>query len=351
VRSANDPPGTRRASVSSRSNLDLVVQPSSFLGTASKAPDSTGVPFYRHLLAVIPDVDVGYFIDRSSKYNKLVKRPSLRFQLGIDPEVDRDIILATSGGAVQATDEIARSTGFDLSTELNPVETVSVTAKYKHNRKDRKYAGASTFEKDTTWPDVAGNFSSLTNLPLVKGAIKTSSFTIGYKGSNSVRGEASRETNRSKGSEWAPLLGWDATWKNGLRTTVNLRHTSTSTKDTKGTGSARKAVSNSATFTMRHSFSAPEGMHIPLAGRTLRFKSSMTVSLDMSYESRLETTPSSKNRIEKSTRQITVSPKASYSFSKNVTGSADARFDQTTDRQLGQTWRTFGLSASVLIRF
>jgi hypothetical protein len=92
-------------------------------------------------------------------------------------------------------------------------------------------------------------------------------------------------------------------------------------------------------------------MHIPLAGRTLRFKSSLTVSLDMSYESRLETTPSSKNRVEKSTRQITVSPKASYSFSKSVTGSADARFDQTTDRQLGQTWRTISLSASVLIRF
>ena len=351
VRSASDPPGTRRASVSSRSNLDLVLQPSSFLGTAPDAPDSVGAPLYRRLLAVIPDVDVGYFIDRSSKYNKLGKRPSLRFQLGIDPEVDKGIILGTSGGAVQATDEISRSTGFDISTELNPVETVSLTAKYKRNRKDRKYAGASTFEKDTTWPDVAGNFSSLTNLPLLKGAIKTSSLTVGYKASNSVRGEASRETNRAKGSDWAPLFGWDATWKNGLRTTLTLRHTSTSTKDTKGTGSARKAVSNSATFTMRHSFSAPEGMHIPLAGRTLRFKSSLTVSLDMSYESRLETTPSSKNRVERSTRQITVSPKASYSFSKNVTGSADARFDQTTDRQLGQTWRTISLSASVLIRF
>jgi hypothetical protein len=351
VRTADDPPGTRRASVSSRSNLDLLVQPSMVLALPEKGSDSTGVPFYRYLLAAIPDVDVGYFIDRSSKYNKLADRPDLRFQLGIDPEVDKGMIVTTSGSAVQPNDEITRSNGFDLSTELKPVESVSVTTKYKHDRKDRKYAGASTFEKETVWPDVAGNVSSSVYLPLFKDAIKSSSLTVGYKGGSTVRGEADVETNRVKKSEWVPLFGWDATWKSGLRTTLTLRHTSSTTLDTKGTGSEKKFVSNSANVSLRHSFSAPEGMHIPLAGRTLRFKSSMTVSVDMSYESRLDTTPSLNNRIERSTRIISVTPKASYSFSKNVTGSADARFEQTTDRQLEQTWRTIGLSVSVLIRF
>ncbi|HVP57352.1 MAG TPA: hypothetical protein VMU02_04600, partial [bacterium] len=352
VRAATDPAGIRRASASSRSNLDLVIQPSSILETPGKT-DSTGVPFYRRLLGVLPDVDLGYFIDRSAKYNKLTQRPGLRFQLGIDPEVDKDLILKTSGSgtAVQASDEITRNTGLDLSTELNPVQNLSVTAKYKRDVKNRRYAGATTFDRETSWPDIAGNVTSVTHLPLIDGALKTSSLTMGYKGTSSVSGEASTETNRSGGADWAPLFGWDATWQNGLRTTINVRHTSSHTEDLKGNGSLRKAVSNSATFTLRHSFAAPEGMHIPLAGRTLRFKSSLTVSLDLSYESHLETTPSSKNRVEKSTREITVSPKASYSFSKNVTGSADARFDQTTDRQLGQTRRTIGLNVSVLIRF
>ena len=351
VRSADDPPGTRRASASSRSNLDLLVQPSALLSLPEGGADSTGVPFYRYLLAAIPDVDAGYFIDRTSKYNKLTDRPDLRFQLGIDPEVDKDIILATSGGAVQPNDEITRSTGFDFSTEVNPIESMSVTTKYKRDSKHRKYAGATTYEKDIVWPDVAGNFSSSAPLPLLKDAVKSSSVTVGYKGGETVRGESSNETNRTTRSEWLPLFGWDATWKNGLRTTFNLRHSSSTALDRTGVGTEKKFVTNSANVSLRHSFSAPEGMHIPLAGRTFRFKGSLTVSLDMSYESRLDTTPSLKNRIERSTRSITVTPKASYSFSKNVTGSADARFEQTTDRQLDQTWRTIGLSVSVLIRF
>jgi len=65
----------------------------------------------------------------------------------------------------------------------------------------------------------------------------------------------------------------------------------------------------------------------------------------------VDRTPSAKNRVDASRRVIQVTPKASYSFSKNVTGSADARFEQNTDRKLKQTWRTIGLNVSVLIRF
>jgi hypothetical protein len=92
-------------------------------------------------------------------------------------------------------------------------------------------------------------------------------------------------------------------------------------------------------------------MYIPLVGRTAKLKSSMSVQLDLSYESRIDITPSANNRVDASRSVFSVIPKASYSFSKNVTGSADARFEQTTDRKLDQTWRTIGLNASVLIRF
>jgi hypothetical protein len=92
-------------------------------------------------------------------------------------------------------------------------------------------------------------------------------------------------------------------------------------------------------------------MYIPLAGRTLKFKSTLTLSADISYEMRLDRTPSAGNRVDTDTRRFSIGPRASYSFSDNITGSANARFEQRSDRKLGQTWRTIGLNASVLIRF
>jgi hypothetical protein len=73
--------------------------------------------------------------------------------------------------------------------------------------------------------------------------------------------------------------------------------------------------------------------------------------LDVNYEIRLDRTPSAGDRIDANTRKFSILPRASYSFSKSITGTANARFEQQSDRKLGQTWRTIGLSASVLIRF
>jgi len=92
-------------------------------------------------------------------------------------------------------------------------------------------------------------------------------------------------------------------------------------------------------------------MYIPLAGRTLKFKSDLTLSLDISYESTVSRTPTSKNRVDRDTRRFSIIPKASYTFSKNVTGSADARFIQETDNLRKDKYRTIGLSVSVLVRF
>ena len=350
VRGPDDPTGVRRVSASSRSTVDLLIQ-TSVLSGGGQSTDSTGVSVFRRVLGIIPDIDVGYFVDRSSKYNKLRKRPGLRYQFGIDPSVDRDLVLTTGGGAGQATDDITRSEGFDVSSDLQPIETISVTTKYKLDKTERLYAGSKTFTRNTVWPDVASNISSSFYLPVFRGKVKSSSIMTGYKGTTSTRGESDNETNRSTKSEWLPLVGWDATWSNGMRTTLNLRHTSGTTRDTKGTGSEKNSRSTSVNVSVRHSFSAPEGMYIPLVGRTAKLKSSMSVQLDLSYESRIDITPSANNRVDASRSVFSVIPKASYSFSKNVTGSADARFEQTTDRKLDQTWRTIGLNASVLIRF
>jgi hypothetical protein len=352
VRSAGDPVGTRRVSMTSRSTLDFMLQPSLLVARPNQQADSAvTVSVFKRVLLLVPDIDFSYFLDRNSKYNKLNTRPGIRYQLGIDTSVGEDIVVASGGGAGQPTDDITRSDGFNVSSDFQPTETVAFTAKYGLDNSERIYAGSTTFTKETQWPDIAGNISSAVYLPLFKGAVKTSAITTGYKGSNSSRGEAGQETSRSKKSEWLPLLGWDATWSNGIRSTVNLRYSRSSAEDTKGSGSEKESITKAASVSLRHSFSAPKGMYIPIAGRTLSFKSNLSVQLDLSYESRVDRTPSANNRVDASRRVIQVIPKASYSFSKNVTGSADAKFEQNTDRKLNQSWRTIGLNVSVLIRF
>ncbi len=352
IRAASDPSGVRRASVSSRSRFDIIFAPSSIFADTRRPGDTTGIALHRLILSRIPDITAGYVIDRSSKYNKLLGRPGLNFQLGLEPEVDDDLILLASSGAAQPTDEFTRKDGINVSTEFRPLGSLSLDTKYKYDKSTRTYAGSETFSETAIWPDVTGNISSVEYLPFLEGILKNSSLVVGYKGSSAARGVGSSQTtNRSDKVEWVPLLGWDATWQNGVRTTFNLRRSTTETENLQGTRSLQRNRTTSIDFSVRHSFSAPQGMYIPLAGRTLRFKSNLTFSLDVSYETVMGTTPTSNNRVDRNTRKFAILPRATYSFSKSITGSANITFRQESDRKLGQTYRTIGMSASVLIRF
>jgi hypothetical protein len=352
VRAANDPSSVRRTSVSARSTVDFLLVPGSAFTIPTAGADSIGIPFYKRAFSKVPDVTMSFIHERIAKYQKVLARPDVNFQLGLDLELPDEIVYRSPSGGGQQTDEQLRNTGFNASSDFQPFPGMSFEARYKRDKSTRTYANATSFNSSEVWPDISGNVASLSYLSFLEGALKSTSFAFGYRGSETERGTGtSRVTSRTNRTEWVPLIGWDATWSNGVRTTLNLRRSSNETLDLKGSGSRKVGTLTSVSFSLSHSFSAPQGMYIPLAGRTLRFKSNLTLNLDINYEQRLDRTPTANNRIDADSRKFSIVPRASYSFSKTITGSANARYEQQTDRKLGQTWRTIGLSASVLIRF
>ncbi len=352
LRAQTDPPGVRRVSVSGRSRVDVILSPGSAFISRDHGPDTSGVSFIQKLVSKIPDVDIRYVLDRNAKYNKVIGRPSLKFQLGIDPEDVSQIVVLGSSGAAQRTDQQTRKTGFDISTDFRPIAWLSMETKYKFDRSQRTYGGAKTFTEQSVWPDITGSVSSLANLNPFSNWWKNSSISMGYKGSRNVEGRGvSVKTKETNKHEWLPLLGWDATWQNGVRTTLNVRRSTSEAENLSGTRTLKRTQTSSINFQIRHSFSAPQGISIPLAGRPLKFKSNLTLSVDFTYEASKTTTPTAGNRVDRDTRKFSFITTASYSFSKKVTGSANAKFIQESDKVRGETFRTIGLSASVLIRF
>ncbi len=351
LRSQTDPEGTRRVDLSSGTRVSLRLSPAT-AGERKQVADTTGAPFLRAILSRIPDIDLEYNLDRRVRSNRVLGRPGLKFQLGIDLSDFNQVPTTGSSGVAQTTDERTTNRGFTAQTEFRPFALVSLKTAFRTSRTERAYAGSKTFSKSTVWPDVTGSTSSLTSLGTLSKLWKSSTLSVGYKSTRTEDGRGvSTKSSQTHKVEWSPLFGWDATWQNGLRTTLNIRRAETDVENLSGTASLNRTVINSVSFQVRHSLSAPQGMYIPLAGRTVKFKSDLTLSLDISYESTVSRTPTSKNRIDRDTRRFSIIPRASYTFSKNVTGSADARFIQETDNLRKDKYRTIGLSISVLVRF
>ncbi|MGQ9602831.1 MAG: hypothetical protein ACUVUU_01305 [bacterium] len=351
LKAQTDPRGARRVNLSSGTTLSVRLSPGAS-AERKMVSDTTRVSFLRAIFSRIPDMDFDYKLDRRVRSNRVLGRPGLKFQLGIDLSDFNQVPTSGTSGVAQTTDEQTTNEGLTVSTEFRPFALITVKAALRTNKSERTYAGSRTFSNSTIWPDITGSTSSITSLASLSRIWKSSTLSVGYKSTKTQdgRGDGTKSAQTQK-VEWSPLLGWDATWQNNLRTTLNIRRAETDVENFSGTASLNRTVNNSISFQLRHSLSAPEGMYIPLAGRTIKFRSNLTLSLDISYESTVSRTPTSSNRTDRDTRRFSIIPKASYTFSKNVTGSADARFIQETDNLRKDKYRSIGLGVSVLVRF
>jgi len=350
VREGGDPPGVRRTQSSSRSTVDFIITPEGMF-TMPAPSDSAGASWIKRTISRLPDVTMSYVLDRKSKYYKLTGRPDLAYQFGLTVLVPDEMNYSLNATS-QRRDEVSRRDGFNVSTDFRPFQALSLSIKYKSDKTLREFSGGTTYKEVNTWPDIAGNISSTFYAALFGGALTNSSLNFGYKVTTNADGEAQeRLTREDQTMDFVPLIGWDATWKNGVRTTFNIRHSRGETNEFLAAATQKTQRTTSVNISVKHSFSAPQGLSIPLAGRTLKFSSNLSVAMDITYESKLNRTPAVNNRVDLHTSRFSVIPKFSYGFSKSITGSANARFEQISNKKLSETRRTVGLNVSVLIKF
>jgi hypothetical protein len=350
VREGGDPPGVRRVASSSRATADFIVVPGAMFAMPARG-DTMGVSWVKRAISKLPDITLGYVLDRKSKYFKLLGRPDLAYQFGWVVWVPDEMNYGLSSTA-QRRDELTRREGYNVSTDFRPLQSLSLSLKYKMDITTRDFAGGTTYKEVSTWPEVAGNTTSAFYSGLFGGALTNSSLNFGYKVTSNAEGQSvDRITREDRTEDFVPLIGWDATWKNGVRTTFNIRHSRGESSEFLAATSRKTTRMTSFNLSLKHSFSAPQGISLPLAGRTLKFKSNLSLSLDVTYESRLNRTPAVNNRVDLHTTKLSVIPKLSYGFSRSITGSANARFEQLSNKKLNETRRTIGLNVSVLIKF
>lgn len=96
-------------------------------------------------------------------------------------------------------------------------------------------------------------------------------------------------------------------------------------------------------------------MSLPFLGGKLKFKSNLDLSLLSSYAkgfSKLATEGSNRPpKTNSDSESFSISPKATYNFSKSVTGGLSGQFSQNRDKQRGRTGRDVSAEFNVLFKF
>lgn len=304
------------------------------------------------------DVRYTYTDRRSSRFSRVRDRPSLGYQFGL-AGFDLDSIVPRSGTNL-IEDNSSNSYSTRLDTSVQPNSNVFLSVGYQRNLARRVNGGSRDKTEGTTFPDLSLNVDGLSGLALFKRWTKTASVSSSYRKERNRQGRLPPITepqapdepwydSESVRTEFAPFLSWTATWKSDVNTTLAYNR-SRDVDESLFSGSSTVSTTSGFRGTARYSFSAPNG--ISLLGRRLRFRSDLTLTLDLDRsESKVVESNPTTTTTRRHNQSFSVKPRATYNFSRKVQGSLDVSYARSRDLQLDRTETIVSVALEAVIKF
>lgn len=156
-----------------------------------------------------------------------------------------------------------------------------------------------------------------------------------------------------KTTAFQPLLSWTGNWINNISSNLSYNYYISESITDNGefnsiTSEERKSMNGNFSWT----FSAERGIKLPFAKKKIRFTNEMTAEISFNYEDSKSTQKGSGASVtNRDMTKLTISPGASYKFSKNVRGGLTSNYDNTNNKKNQQKIKIFSLGVWIEILF
>jgi cell surface protein SprA len=294
-----------------------------------------------------------YVKDKKLNVQGLLDRPSWQYLFGF---ADRTTARSKTTTGLGSLNSSVFSDNYNLGSGLQPGQGVDINGNYTL-RKTVSHSSAEPLKTSSiTFPDLTLNVSGLEKLSLFRKVSSTVTLQTGYTRKVDENGNAStgEKYKRDTAINMAPLAAINVTFKNNVRATLrydlnlniseNLKKEGVANRDTRGTD-------NSLKLTLSYNLTAPRGLKLPFL-KKVKFNSQLSLNLDItSRNTKSVATANGVQSVESQRSQLVVEPKLSYQFSRAITGSVRARWDDSNDKIQKRKHHIRELGISAEIRF
>jgi hypothetical protein len=275
-----------------------------------------------------------YKKDKKFVRRGLIERPSWMYVFGFADNPRAEIKRA---GGFARSDNTIFTDDYLLDSGLQPSRNLDIRAAYSLRTQITRGTTDPTKLKTVTFPDITVNLSGLETFPLFKALTRTVSCQFGYskRVDENGREDTGELYKRDIARNYSPLFGINLTFSNNIRGTVRYDQSSSLSSNLRGEGQSDRQVKgsdNSLKINFTYSFSAPQGLKLPLLNK-VKFNSQMSISLDVSLSStRSESVTGGRKSVDADRKSITVEPKLTYQFSRAITGGLKVRWNDSDDK-------------------
>jgi hypothetical protein len=298
----------------------------------------------------IDPVSLQYSQDNRFSSSGLVERPGLKFQFGLtqNPGVE---VVQVAGSARRFDD--SKSETYSAKTGVKFILGSKISAGWSRGKQNS--STQRQISETETFPDLSVSIGQLEKYRVVKWLFNSFSLNSGYtqkrdQSTNKNNGERERE---GISRNWGPLLGFNVTWLKQIQSQGRYEYTTSITRTFTGSTS-REQRNISKTFTLSHkySFRSPTGFKMPIFGR-IKFTSTMSLNIDISRRLTKQETVDAAGKVSPGNERtdLTISPRAGYSFSSNINGGMTMRWTDSEDKRTRTKSHVRQIGIWVEIRF
>ncbi|GAB4318975.1 MAG: hypothetical protein Kow0074_08510 [Candidatus Zixiibacteriota bacterium] len=281
----------------------------------------------------------------TDRRNNLYARPSMKYTFGIN--IDTVDVPRSSSGSIAAgqVDEQTVNRSLAAKNNIRIGRILTITNSYAWAKGERQQGiNFPTVSQSTTFPDLSTGLSQLEKFLPIGWLLTNVSAKVAYR--NKVdEGYIQEDTIRTGSREtktygFQPLINLTGTTPQGMRISFVANRTTTESSGESTPTTQRNA--SDWRFTLDYSFRSPGGIPLPFL-RSIRINSQMSLSLSVSHRSSETLTMEAgtgKLVPTTTTSELTIQPRANYSFSSRVKGGLSAQWTDSEDDSRGALRKT-----------
>jgi hypothetical protein len=357
----------RRLAVTDPTNLKTITNggsarvnftiPLSRLGQqARRAPggrDTSGTSLilapFRLILSRMQDVQAGFDFSRGASVSRVVGDPGFLFKAGFTEIVDPDIRRLTNSAFSTSRRYLSRA-----STQFKPIQTLTFDIRGDHQLAftDAVYGARRT--STLSWPDLKGRWSDLQRILQMTETMSSLALSSAYARRTEEFGpDGGLVEQRVSTTSFLPLLGWEASFRNGLRTTVTSTITNTTTTDDRVTGLLRERQSSGTTIQVNKLFPASKGIKLPGSKKRIKLPNDLNLGFTATLSSDLQVLRRARvpDNVESNFERLNVGSQTNYNFSQSISGGFDLAYRQSKDKKTDVTQRGITIAFNATFRF
>ena len=306
------------------------------------------VPF-RFFLSRMQDVQATFNFQRGSSLTRVKGTPGGTFKLGFTEVFDPDIERLDN-----SLFQTQRSYVTNASTQFRPIQTLTFDFRADHRLSFNDALYGARRGETLSWPDVKGRWSDLQRLLGMNQSMSSLALSSGYALRTEELGpKDGLVEQRTRTTSLAPLLGWEAAFRNGIRMNVSTSNTITEATDDRVPGVARENQTTNSSVQVNKVFPAAKGIKLPGSKKRIKLPNDLNLGATLSIGSNRQLVRQANGReyLEIYRSDLSVGSKTVYNFSQSIAGGFDLAFRQNKDKKLDVTTRGITIAFNGTFRF